>query len=143
MLTQHVISLQEHRQWFERASQDSAKCLLIFEEAGRSAGFVHFSGVSPGGIAHWGFHAAPDAPKGTGTKLGRAALGHAFGPLALHKVCGEALAFNEASIHFHLKLGFRQEGVLRDQQRIGPVYHDLICFGLLDYEWSKADRGIL
>ena len=48
MLTRHEISPDEHRQWFERASGDGHKRLLIIEEAGVAIGFVNFSGVEPG-----------------------------------------------------------------------------------------------
>lgn len=139
MLTQHEISLAEHRQWFERTSQESMRRLLIVEEHGLALGFVHFTGVAPGGVADWGFYAAPDAPTGSGRKLGVTALDFAFGALELHKVCGQALDFNEASARFHRELGFRQEGVLRQQHRIDGTYHDLICFGLLCDEWTTQD----
>jgi UDP-4-amino-4,6-dideoxy-N-acetyl-beta-L-altrosamine N-acetyltransferase len=135
MLTQHEIALDEHREWFARASVDPARCLLIVEEGQTPLGFVHFAGVSPGGIADWGFYAVPDAPKGSGRRLGAAALDHAFRTLDLHKVCGQALDFNGGSIRLHLALGFQQEGVLRRQCRLGGEYHDLVCFGLLASEW--------
>lgn len=137
MLTQHEISLTEHRQWYERNSQDPTRRLLIVEEDGMALGFVHFSGVAPGGIADWGFYAAPGAAKGSGHKLGVTVLNFAFGTLGLHKVCGQALDFNEASIRFHRKLGFQQEGVLRQQHKGADGYHDLICFGLLREEWNS------
>lgn len=136
MLTQHEISHDEHRRWFERASEDPARRLLIVQEGEMAFGFVHFSGVVRGGVADWGFYAAPDAPRGSGRKLGMAALNYAFQTQELHKVCGQALDFNEASIRLHRMLGFQQEGVLRDQHRVGDTYHDLICFGLLRCEWS-------
>lgn len=139
MLTQHEISPAEHRQWFERTSLEPMRRLLIVEEDGLPLGFVHFKGVVPEGIADWGFYAAPDVPKGSGRKLGVTALDFAFGALGLHKVCGQALDFNEASIRFHRELGFRQEGVLRQQHRIDGTYHDLICFGLLRDEWTTRD----
>ncbi len=135
MLTKHEIALNEHRDWFERASNDPTRCLLIVEEDENPLGFVHFSNVAPGGIADWGFYAVPGAPKGAGRKLAGSALDHAFRTLRLHKVCGQALDFNEASIRFHHALGFQQEGVLRHQVRIDDLYHDLICFGLLVHEW--------
>lgn len=135
MLTQHEISLEEHRAWFERAREDSSRCLLVAEERGTPFGFVHFSGVRAAGVADWGFYAAPGAPKGAGTKLGASALDVAFRELQLHKVCGQALDFNEASIRMHTRLGFTQEGVLRDQHRIGGKHHDLFCYGLLRREW--------
>jgi len=141
MLTQHDISPEEHRRWYGRTSQDTSRRLLVFEYDDVPAGFVQFTKVSPGGIAEWGFYVSPDAPQGTGQKLGRAALNFGFKDVGLHKVCGQALDFNDMSIRFHHMLGFRQEGVLREQHVVGETYHDLICFGLLQHEWSKADQG--
>lgn len=139
MLTRHEISLEEHRQWFARASVDPSRRLLIVEEAGCPLGYVHFTGVAAGSSADWGFYVAPGAARGSGSKVGRAALAYAFGEAGLHKVCGQALAFNEASIRFHLKLGFQREGVLREQQCLDGIYYDLICFGLLAREWSQGE----
>lgn len=136
MFTQHEISLDEHHSWFARASQDSTRRLLIVEEAHQPIGYVQFSNVDSGGVADWGFYARPDAPKGSGRKLGIVALSHAFGALQLHKVCGQAIERNQTSIAFHKRLGFTQEGVLRDQQRISGEYHTLFCFGLLAHEWQ-------
>lgn len=136
MLTQHEICLDEHKIWFAKASQDKARQLLIVENGHLPLGYVQFSNVIAGGVADWGFYANPEAPKGTGKKLGTLALCHAFESLHLHKVCGQALDFNTASISFHQRFGFAQEGLLRDQYRIDGVYHSLICFGLLRREWQ-------
>lgn len=136
MFTQHEISLDEHCNWFAKASQDHTRSLLIVEDSRQAIGYVQFSKVEDGGVADWGFYARPDAPKGSGRKLGAVALNHAFGPLKLHKVCGQAIASNEASIAFHQCLGFALEGVLRDQQRINGAYYSLHCFGLLATEWQ-------
>lgn len=135
MYTQHEIGLDEHTRWFERASQDPRKHLLIFELDQVPLGFVNFSLTSTPGVADWGFYAAPEAPKGSGRHMGHAALSYAFGQIALHKVCGQALAYNDRSIRFHLTQGFRQEGILRDQHFDGRSYHDVVCFGLLTSEW--------
>lgn len=140
MLSQHEIGLDEHRAWFARASQDDRRRLLIVEDNGGPLGFVQFANVAPGGISDWGFYARPDAPKGTGRIIGAAALDHAFGDLQLHKVCGQAIAGNIASIALHRALGFAEEGVLRDQQLIGGAYHSLICFGLLEQEWRPDEK---
>lgn len=139
MLTQHAITADEHRAWFDRTSKDPRRRLLVVEAGGQPVGFVQFSDVERDRTAQWGFYAAPEAPKGTGRTLGRLALDHAFGALGLHKVCGQALDTNEASINFHRMLGFRQEGILREQHCIGTTYHDLICFGLLRSEWPGTD----
>jgi len=135
MYTQHEITLAEHLLWFERTFQNPKKHLLIFEANHQPQGFVSFSEVGDGGVADWGFYAAPDASKGSGRQLGRAALCHAFTQLRLHKICGQALAFNERSIQFHQSLGFQQEGCLRDHHFDGVRYHHVNCFGLLRSEW--------
>lgn len=135
MYTQHEIGLLEHINWFEGASKQSGRYLLIFEDEGKPLGFINLQETAPGGIADWGFYAAPDAPKGTGRELGKSVLQYAFADLGLHKLCGHALAFNERSIEFHLRLGFKQEGILRDQHFDGQDYHDVICLGLLAVDW--------
>lgn len=135
MLTQHEITLVEHQHWFEHNSQDPTRRLMIVEEGGMALGFVHFIGVESWRIADWGFYVAPRVPRGSGSKLGMTALNFAFKVLGLHKVCGQVLAFNEASISLHLKLGFKLEGVLRQHHQIDGSFYDLISFGLLCNEW--------
>jgi UDP-4-amino-4,6-dideoxy-N-acetyl-beta-L-altrosamine N-acetyltransferase len=141
MFTQHEISLAEHTQWFMRVVQDNTRRLLIVQEQGSPIGYVQFSNVEPGGVADWGFYARPEASKGTGSKLGVSALDHAFGQLKLHKVCGQAIDTNQASIRFHERWGFKREGVLRDQKRMNEQYQTLICFGLLAHEWQAHTQG--
>jgi UDP-4-amino-4,6-dideoxy-N-acetyl-beta-L-altrosamine N-acetyltransferase len=135
MYSNHIISLEEHKRWFKNVSEDDNKRLLIFETQESPMGFVQFSQKCGTPVADWGFYTAPMAPKGIGQRLGHAALNYAFQHINLHKVCGQALAFNEASIRFHNRMAFTQEGVLRDQHFDGEVYHDVICFGLLQSEW--------
>jgi RimJ/RimL family protein N-acetyltransferase len=73
-----------------------------------------------------------------GRALGNATLHYGFIELGLHKICGQALDFNERSIRFHERLGFKQEGVLQDQHYDGQNYHAVVCFGLLAEEWHNA-----
>lgn len=136
MYTRHEIDAAEHQCWFEQASKDPHKHLLIFESKEIPMGFIQFSQLNGGPIVDWGFYAEPDAPKGTGRRLGWSALRYAFNHLRLHKICGQALANNEPSISFHLALGFQQEGRLRDQRFDGQYFHDVLCFGLLSSEWQ-------
>jgi UDP-4-amino-4,6-dideoxy-N-acetyl-beta-L-altrosamine N-acetyltransferase len=136
MLTQHEISLSEHAQWFHRTVQDTTRRLLIVQEFDNPIGYVQFSGVELGGVADWGFYTRPDAAKGQGRKIGTSALDFAFTHLKLHKVCGQAISSNQASIRFHERLGFKREAELRDQKRINNEYRTLIGFGLLVHEWK-------
>ncbi len=136
MYTQHEINFDEHSQWFARASQDSNRHLLIFEIDSTPMGFINIHRIAAGGIADWGFYASPQAPKGTGKALGQAVLNYAFGEMRLHKLCGQALAYNDRSIKFHKSLGFKAEGVLREQYFDGQRYHDIHCFGILASDWQ-------
>jgi len=137
MFTQSEISLDEHRLWYERASRDSMRHLLIYEVGKTPLGFINLSQLYASPVADWGFYVAPGAPKGTGRELGKTALNYSFVVLNLHKICGQALAFNERSIRLHTKLGFQQEGILRDQYFDGTTYHSVYCFGLLAREWKS------
>lgn len=136
MYTQHIIDLTDHTRWFEKASQDINRHLLIFEVDAVPLGFINIHKIAAGGIAEWGFYAAPEAPRGTGRKLGAAALQYAFSHAGIHKVCGEALSYNERSVKFHLNLGFQQEGTLRNQHFDGKQYYDVVRFGLLASDWQ-------
>ncbi len=141
MYTQHEITMDEHRSWFERTTTNSHKHLLIFELNARPSGYISFSEIACFGVADWGFYMSPDAPRGSGRLLGRAALEFGFIQLELHKICGQAIQHNERSIRFHETLGFKEEGVLRDQHFDGIKYHHIICFGLLQSEWRQSHSG--
>ena len=139
MITQHQINLEEHLNWFAKASQDPSRCLLIIEDVNQPIGYAQFTQVEAGGVTDWGFYARPDAPKGTGYELCSAALDYGFRTLQFHKVCGQVIEGNDASIKLHKRLGFFQEGVLRNQRRINGEYLSLYCFGLLAHEWKSMN----
>lgn len=142
MYSQHEISLEEHQRWFSQVSGEPNRHLLIYQCEGLPLGFVNFHQLRSSAVAEWGFYLAPDAARGTGMRLGQAALDYAFNQLALHKVCGEALDYNQRSQRFHQKLGFSEEGILRDHYFDGSRYHAVHCFGLLASEWARIDSEI-
>ena len=140
MYTTQLISPEEHARWFERSKHQTGVWLLIYERAGSPTGFVNISESRCPHVADWGFYLAPDAGKGTGQALGTETLKYAFESLQLHKLCGQALGFNKRSIHFHEKLGFVREGVLREQHFDGEHFFDIFCFGLLASEWEHSTQ---
>ncbi|WP_292217591.1 UDP-4-amino-4,6-dideoxy-N-acetyl-beta-L-altrosamine N-acetyltransferase [Mesorhizobium sp.] len=142
MFTQHEIGPEEHRNWFSRSTNEATRRLLIVVDREAPIGFVQFDNVADAGASNWGFYADPNAARGTGKMLGFAALKYAFGELHLHKVCGQAVDFNTASIALHERLGFVREGVLREQQRIQGAYRSLVCFGLLRSDWNQSMKPV-
>lgn len=138
MFSQHEITLEEHHKWYAKASLDQNRRLLIVEENGNAFGYAQLNHVTKGDIAEWGFYVRPESPKGTGKKLGMLVLSHAFAILKVHKICGQAIHANQASIALHHSLGFKQEGVLREHQYLNGRYFDLHYFGLLSNEWPPS-----
>lgn len=138
MYSHHEITPEEHQVWFQRLQHlPSARWYLYRDAAGQPQGVVYFTALDPAqGTAFEGFYASPDASPGTGTRILYEGLDLAFGELALHKLNGEVLASNSASVHLHQKAGFTQEGVFRQQHFDGQQRVDVIRLGILATEWQ-------
>lgn len=135
MYSSHAISPLEHREWYARAQGDPRRHLLIVEKSGIPVGFVQFTEGSDAGAAEWGFYAVPGAPRGTGHIIGAAALDYAFREIGLRKICGEAAAFNERSLAFHRRLGFREEGAQSEKKFEDGTHHAVVRFSLEASDW--------
>jgi ribosomal-protein-serine acetyltransferase len=70
-------------------------------------------------------------------------LEHAFDELRLNRVGIEVAPNNPRSRALAERLGFREEGVLREAERFADDdYRDLVLYSMLAWEWSRgADRG--
>lgn len=137
MYTRHEISLEEHLAWWARISIRADQQYFMYEYAGVPCGIVAFTGIDKASCnSSWAFYAAPDAAKGTGSRMEYLALEQAFEGLHLHKLCCEVLAFNSAVIKLHQKFGFQIEGVLRDQHLVDGKFVDVYRLGILRHEWS-------
>ena len=64
-----------------------------------------------------------------------AILDYGFSEMGLHRVQAETHPANLASIALATRLGFRFEGVHREQACWGGRFHDLNCYGLLESDW--------
>jgi RimJ/RimL family protein N-acetyltransferase len=74
--------------------------------------------------------------KSYGTEATRLLIDYGFQQLNLHRISSSAFAFNERSIKFHKKVGFQEEGRLRQAIFKNGQYHDLMLFGILREEWK-------
>jgi RimJ/RimL family protein N-acetyltransferase len=82
------------------------------------------------GREHWG--------KGYMQEALRALLDYSFNELNLHRLEADVDPRNAASIRTLEKLGFRQEGYLRERWLVGGGTQDSLFYGLLGSEW-RAD----
>ncbi|BDV43447.1 acetyltransferase [Geotalea uraniireducens] len=142
MYSDHLISWEEHRAWFARLQESDTARTLLFAVDGRPLGVVNAVRIDRrNGTCYWGFYLGEtDAPRGSGTAMGYLGLDYIFSELGLRKVIGEAFAFNEASIAFHRRLGFVQEGCFVRQVLKDGEYHDIISFSLFNDQWEAHKR---
>jgi ribosomal-protein-serine acetyltransferase len=110
---------------------------------GRIVGALGFPGVDwvarSTSIGYW----LDQAHQGRGlmTSAVRALIDHAFGEWELHRVEIRAAAGNLKSRAIPERLGFEQEGVLREAERVGDRYQDLVVYGMLAPTWrARAAR---
>jgi ribosomal-protein-serine acetyltransferase len=73
--------------------------------------------------------------RGLMTTAVRALIDHAFGVWDLHRVEIQAAIDNKRSRAIPERLGFREEGVRREAERIGDRYNDLAAYAILAAEW--------
>ncbi|WP_136417352.1 GNAT family protein [Herbaspirillum sp. ST 5-3] len=69
-----------------------------------------------------------------------AVLDYGFNIMHLHRVQAETHPDNLASIGLATHLGFRFEGLHREQAFWGGRYHDLNCYSLLEQDWRAVSR---
>jgi ribosomal-protein-serine acetyltransferase len=74
--------------------------------------------------------------KGTMTTVVRALIDHAFIEWNLHRIEIHCAPANHRSRAIPERLGFREEGTLRDTELINRQYLDSVVYGVLEEEWS-------
>jgi len=74
--------------------------------------------------------------KGTMTTVVRALVDHAFTEWSLHRIEIHCAPANHRSRAIPERLGFREEGILRDVELINKQYLDSAVYGVLEEEWT-------
>jgi UDP-4-amino-4,6-dideoxy-N-acetyl-beta-L-altrosamine N-acetyltransferase len=139
MYTNHVISIDEHRLWWNSQRNNPKTRLLIFELDGSAVGVVTFTNYTgPEGTASWGFYSGDRTRRGVGVAMEIAALNYAFDNLRLRKLECEVLDFNSSVIRFHLKHGFCIEGVFREGYIRNSKPYDIFRLAMLSRDWFET-----
>ncbi len=82
---------------------------------------------------------AEDRKRGLGSEAIRVILRYGFEELGLHRVGLSVFEFNGAAISAYEKLGFREEGRLRQALHREGKFHDAILMSVLAPEWREED----
>ena len=122
----------------EQAARDNGFQSVILER-GRLVGVVGFHAINRRDLSTTiGYWLSADAEgRGTMTLAVKALVDLAFREWGLHRIEIRAATDNARSRAVPERLGFTQEGVLRDAERFGERYVDLVVYSVLVTEWSK------
>lgn len=144
MFSDHIITQEEHAAWFAHIMQVQPPVFLIFELNGKPVGAVNAGHIDrQNESCSWGFYLGErDLPRGTGLIMGCLALEYIFEQLHVRKIFGEVLDCNHASIAYHRRLGFVQEGQRADAVQKNGAYHTSIIFVLLKEDWQNAKEDL-
>lgn len=130
------ISKQAEEAFIDKAVQDEHLLVLVIvhKESDQAVGVcglhdIDFKnrhamfGITIGVKEFWG--------QGIGTEATRLIAQHAFDTVNLHRLCLHVYEFNDRAMRIYARVGFRQEGVLRQDTYRDGRYWDTIVMGLL------------
>ncbi len=78
--------------------------------------------------------------KGLVTKTCRVLIDYAFNELGLNRIVISCAAENQKSCAIPEKLGFKQEGILRQSELLQDRFVDMLIYGLLVKEWQDKNQ---
>jgi RimJ/RimL family protein N-acetyltransferase len=151
LLNMRPWSLVEEKAWIERTmrNEDPSAVTLVVEttdgEYVGSTGLMQIdrrnrsaeAGIVIGRPEEWG--------RGLGTDAMKGLLRHAFEELNLHRVSLRVYSFNERAMRSYAKLGFVEEGRLRQAMYRHGAWHDVVLMSILADEWfekhGRTDDG--
>jgi UDP-4-amino-4,6-dideoxy-N-acetyl-beta-L-altrosamine N-acetyltransferase len=143
MFSTHIITAEEHRNWYLNLDYNTCR-YLIFEYLQRPVGLVYFTEIDrKNNRCNWGFYLGEtDVPQGTGLLMGYHSMEYVFSVLNIRKLCSQVLSSNKASVKYHHKLGFNEEGRLLKHVVHNDAYEDVICLALFNDEWEVVRNGL-
>lgn len=106
---------------------------------GRIAGNVGYNTIDRANrkteIGYW--LSASAQGKGLMTRACRALVEHAFDEMKLNRVEINCAVENLQSRRIPERLGFTEEGILREAEWLHDHYHDLVAYSMLASEWRR------
>jgi RimJ/RimL family protein N-acetyltransferase len=127
--------------WYDRLRDHP--CAWVVEADGELAGEVRLDGIDEvdrRARLAVGLFSERFLGRGIGRRAIRQVLGHAFGPLGLHRVDLRVLSYNQRAIRCYLACGFVREGIERESAWIGGRWHDDWIMSILEQEFHAGAR---
>ncbi len=128
------ISYEDELKWFKDQNKKTTNIVLAVVENStyKLTGTVGLHGINYiDGTATTGFCLIKRFwSNGYGTEAAQLLLTFAFKHLNLRKINSSVLSFNLRSLRLHMKMGYKEEGVLKKQRYRDGVYVDEILLSL-------------
>ncbi|MEF8776693.1 MAG: GNAT family protein [Haloarculaceae archaeon] len=131
------VSVSGEEEWIESLSDEDGVHLVVAVE-GDPVATVGLNHVHQRfGTAELGYYvAAEHHGQGYATAASRLLLRHAFDERGMHRITAKAFATNEGSRRVLEKVGFREEGRLREDAFVDGERVDTIVHGILAEEFE-------
>ena len=140
----YPMSLAQEADWVERTSRGQDVSRLTFAiclyDGDRHIGNCGLEAIErDNGVATFGIliGEADCRGKGLGEEATRTLCRFAFDEMGLHKIRLDVYASNASAVRTYERVGFRREGVLREEAYRGGRYIDVLRMGLLRGELTK------
>lgn len=146
--TQESFSLAQTRAFCDRVStaDDRADYAICLPDNPRYLGEVVLNSIdwnNKSANFRIALAGAENRNKGYGSEAAQLMLDYGFKTLKLHRISLEVFDFNARALHLYKKLGFVQEGILRDALLWDGSFHHAIVMSLLepDYHRKQSQTG--
>jgi len=136
------LNIQDTIKWFQNTiNTDTRKDFVIETSDGKAIGCIGLRKIDTknksacfyiviGEKEYWG--------KGIGSSAAGLLLGWGFANLGLNKIWSVVRSENTGSLSMLKKVGFKEEGLLRQEECVKGLMIDVVRLGLLKSEWENA-----
>ncbi len=142
----HVISEEEHKAWFEETILDGSKVYWKIVVDGIAVGAIFLTSISDqSDKCEWGMYLADVDVRGKGVAQAACALSfhYAFNELNLEVVNCEAFAQNEAAIGLYESVGYVRTGLQVDAVKRGDEMLSVVTLELTRESWNTTESQVL
>jgi UDP-4-amino-4,6-dideoxy-N-acetyl-beta-L-altrosamine N-acetyltransferase len=139
MYTDHEISKEEHMNFIENLVKETKNFYYLVIKEHKKIGVISLTRLNyRNRNAYFGIYANPfEKPPNAGMILEKTSLKLAFEVANLHTLKLEVIENNERAINFYKRMGFREEGRLREFVFKDGRWLDVIVMGMTEDEFNE------
>ena len=136
------VQLLQHLAEVEQADLEHLIFKAVNSETGETVGHGELMGIDRSNLSAKIARILVGPPElrghGIGERIVRELLRIAFEVLSLHRVTLNVFDFNKSAIRCYEKVGFQQEGILREARKHGNKYWNVCIMSILEYEFLET-----